>query len=102
MGVESWNAVCMPIEPLVAPGPRVTKQTPGRPVSLPWGLGHEGGATLLAVDDKADLLATGMEPIEHGQVAFSRHTEDVGHALRHQAFDDQVPGPLPAIGVMGS
>ncbi len=35
IGVESWTAVCTPIEALVAPGPRVTKQTPGRPVSLP-------------------------------------------------------------------
>jgi hypothetical protein len=30
MGVESWNAVCTPIDALVAPGPRVTKHTPGR------------------------------------------------------------------------
>ena len=35
-GVESWNAVWMPIAALLAPGPRVTKQMPGRPLSLPW------------------------------------------------------------------
>ena len=35
IGVESWNAVCTPIEACVAPGPRVTKHTPGVPVSLP-------------------------------------------------------------------
>ena len=35
IGVESWNAVCTPIAALQAPGPRVTMQTPGRPVSLP-------------------------------------------------------------------
>ena len=35
IGVESWNAVCMPTAAFVAPGPRVTKQMPGRPVSLP-------------------------------------------------------------------
>ena len=34
-GVESWRAMWMPAEALVAPGPRVTKQTPGRPVALP-------------------------------------------------------------------
>ncbi len=34
-GVESWRAMWMPGEALVAPGPRVTKQTPGRPVTLP-------------------------------------------------------------------
>ena len=35
MGVESWKAVCTPMLALVAPGPRVTKQMPGSPVSLP-------------------------------------------------------------------
>jgi hypothetical protein len=35
IGVESWNAVCTPIAALLAPGPRVTKHRPGRPVSLP-------------------------------------------------------------------
>ena len=34
-GEESWRAVWMPTLALVAPGPRVTKQIPGRPVSLP-------------------------------------------------------------------
>src|SRR5712692_5588869 len=34
-GVESWRAICSPAAALVAPGPRVTKQTPGRPVALP-------------------------------------------------------------------
>ena len=34
-GDESWRAMWMPGEALVAPGPRVTKQTPGRPVTLP-------------------------------------------------------------------
>jgi hypothetical protein len=29
------KAVCTPMLALVAPGPRVTKQIPGRPVSLP-------------------------------------------------------------------
>ena len=35
IGVESWNAVCTPTAACVAPGPRVTMQMPGRPVSLP-------------------------------------------------------------------
>ena len=35
IGVESCNAVCTPIAALLAPGPRVTKQMPGRPLSLP-------------------------------------------------------------------
>ena len=32
MGVELWSAVCTPMDALVAPGPRVTKHTPTRPV----------------------------------------------------------------------
>ena len=32
--MESWNAVCTPIEALQAPGPRVTISTPGRPVAF--------------------------------------------------------------------
>ncbi len=35
IGVESWKAVWTPIEALHAPGPRVTSNTPGLPVSLP-------------------------------------------------------------------
>src|SRR5262249_18830488 len=34
-GVESWRAIWMPGEALLAPGPRVVKQMPGRPVNLP-------------------------------------------------------------------
>lgn len=36
IGVASWYAVCRATSALVAPGPRVVKQTPGRPVSFPW------------------------------------------------------------------
>ena len=36
IGVESCMAVWTPIEAFVAPGPRVTKQIPGRPVSFPY------------------------------------------------------------------
>ena len=35
MGTESCFATCTPILALVAPGPRVTKQTPSLPVNLP-------------------------------------------------------------------
>ena len=35
-GVESCDAVWMPIDALQAPGPRVTSARPGRPVSLPY------------------------------------------------------------------
>src|SRR5271166_7073769 len=35
IGAESCSAICTPCAALVAPGPRVTKQIPGRPVSRP-------------------------------------------------------------------
>ena len=35
IGVESWNATWTPMLALVAPGPRVTKPMPGRPVIVP-------------------------------------------------------------------
>ncbi len=35
IGVESCRAMWIPAEALVAPGPRVTMQMPGRPVSFP-------------------------------------------------------------------
>ncbi len=34
--MPSWYAVCTPTEACVAPGPRVTKQIPGAPVSFPY------------------------------------------------------------------
>ncbi len=36
IGVESWKATCSPEVPFVVPGARVTRQMPGRPVSLPY------------------------------------------------------------------
>jgi hypothetical protein len=36
IGVESCRAVCTPLVACVAPGPRVTRHTPGRPVSFPY------------------------------------------------------------------
>ena len=33
IGIESMNAVAMPVTALVAPGPDVTSTTPGRPVA---------------------------------------------------------------------
>jgi hypothetical protein len=61
---------------------------------LAVGLGHVGGAALLPVDHEADLVAVLVEAVERGQVALTRHTEGVGHALRHQAFDKEVTGDL--------
>jgi hypothetical protein len=86
MGVESWCATWTPIEPLVAPGPRVTKAIPGRPVSLPSGLSHERGAALLPADDEIDGGRV-VQRVQRGEEALARHREDPVAALRQQIVD---------------
>ena len=54
--------------------------------------GHEGRA-FLAADDEFNVLAVAAETVEHGQVA-AGDTEGVGHALGHQALDQQMAGQL--------
>ena len=92
IGVESWNAVCTPIAALVAPGPRVTKQMPGRPRQLAVRLGHVGRAALLAADDEADAVAVLVEAVEHGEEAFAGNAEGGVDALRDQRLDQGVAG----------
>ena len=55
----------MPMEALVAPGPRVTKHSPGRPVILPSAFGHVGRARFVAAGDEFDTVA------QHSQGASS-------------------------------
>ena len=77
---------------LVAPGPRVTKQMPGRPRELALRLGHEGRAAFLAAADEADAVAVLVEAVEHGQEAFAGHAEGGVHALGDQGLDQGVAG----------
>ena len=56
--------------------------------------GHEGRAAFLAADDEFNVLAVAVKTVEHGQVAFAGDTEGVGHALGHQALDQQMAGQL--------
>jgi GNAT superfamily N-acetyltransferase len=56
------------------------------------GLSHEGGATLLAVDDEVDLVGVAVKAVQHGQIALARYTKRVRDALCHQAFDQPVAG----------
>ena len=76
-------AMWMPGEALVAPGPRVTNTTPGRPVALPMRLRHHGGAALLAADGELDRPV--VEGVERGEIALARHAEHVLHAVRRRA-----------------
>ncbi len=89
IGVESWWAVCTPIDALVAPGPRVTKATPGWPVSLAY-------ASAMKVDPDSCRLTTSLimsravvQRVKHGKIAFARHAEGVIDALDQQLINEQ-------------
>ena len=75
-------------EALVAPGPRVTKQMPGRPVSLPCGLRHHGRAALLPADGDGDVGV--VQRVEHREKAFARHAEQVLDAVDDQLVDQDL------------
>ena len=89
-GVESWWAMWMPGEALVAPGPRVTKQTPGRPVALPT------ASAIMAAPPSCRHTVTRdvavVEGVERGEVALARHAEDVAHAVNAQLVDQNLGG----------
>ena len=86
----------MPAEALVAPGPRVTKQMPGRPVALPTAFRHHRGAALLPADGERDVAV--VEGVERGEIAFARHAEHVAHAMDRQLIDqDFAAGPRAVI-----
>ena len=84
--------MCTPIAALLAPGPRVTKQTPGRPRQLALRLGHVARAALVAAGDEADAVAVLVEAVERGEEALAGDAEDGGRALRDQRLDEGVPG----------
>ena len=90
MGVESCWAIWMPAEALVAPGPRVTKQMPGRPVGLAIGFRHHRGAAFIAAD--RDLDAAVVKRVQHREIGFAGHAEDMADALGDQLFDQHLRG----------
>ncbi len=89
IGVESWNAVCTPIEALQAPGPARHQEHAGLAGQLAIGLGHEGGAALLAAGDEADLGGV-EERVEHFEIALAGDAERHPDAMRAQRRDDQL------------
>ena len=87
IGVESWYAVCTPIEALVAPG-AARDEADARPAGeLAVGVGHEGGAAFLAVDDQADAARV-VQRVEHREVALAGNAERVVDAVDQQLVDE--------------
>ena len=74
----------IPGEALVAPGPRVTKTTPGRPVALPTASAIIAGAAFLAANRYGKVAV--MEGIQYGEIALTRYAKHVA-ARRARAID---------------
>ena len=87
----------MPGEALVAPGPRVTKQMPGRPVALPT-----ASAIIAAPPSWRQTVSCDrpvVEGVERREIALARHAEGVLHAVDDQLIDqDFAAGPGAVIG----
>jgi hypothetical protein len=81
-GVESCCAIWMPADALVAPGDEADAGCSGR---LADRFRHHGGAAFLAADRDRELAV--MKGVEHRQVAFAGHAEDVAHAVDHELID---------------
>ena len=81
-------AMCTPASALEAPGPRVTIQMPGSPVSLPWASAIMAAPPSLAAH--GDLDAGVVQAVEHGQVAFARHAEHMLDAMGGQLVDQDM------------
>ena len=88
IGALSCSAIWTPWAALVAPGPRVTKQMPGRPVSRPSVSRHHRRARLLPAD--RDLDAGIVERIERREIGFARHAIDPLDALLDELVDEDL------------
>ncbi len=88
--MESCCAMWRPDDALVAPGPRVTKQMPGRPVSLPIGFRHDAGAAFLPAD--RHLEGTIHHGVERSDVAFAGYAEDMARAMDDELIDQHLGG----------
>ena len=88
--MESCAAMCSPGIALVAPGPRVTKQIPGRPVKLAIGLRHHRRAPFRTARQHVD--AGIRQCVQDGQIAFARHAGGTVDALDDELIDQQARG----------
>ena len=89
--------MCMPGDALVAPGPRVTKQMPGRPVALPTASAIMAAPPSCRQTVTVDVAV--VEGVERGEIALARHAEHVPHAVDDELVDqDFAGGPGAVIG----
>ena len=98
IGVESWRAICTPGEALVAPGPRVTKHTPGRPVALPIASAIIAAPASLRQTVIVDV--TVAQRVEHRKIAFAGDAENVAHPVDDQLIDERLGGAARAGGLL--
>ena len=78
----------------VAPGPRVTKQIPGRPVSLPQAAAMKAAPPSWRLAIMRMRSGTLVERVEHREVALARHAEGGGDPLRQQAVHEHAGSGL--------
>ncbi len=83
--------MCTPVEACVAPGPRVTMQTPGRPGQLAVGVRGVGRRRLVAAGDHAQAVAVRVEAVEQRQVALARHAERELDVVQRELVGEQLP-----------
>jgi hypothetical protein len=63
---------------------------------LAGGFRHHGGTPFLAAHGHAHRHI--MQRIQHREIAFARHAEDVGHAMHEQLIDDQLAAGARGMG----
>ena len=80
----------IPGDALVAPGPRVTKQTPGRPDRLAHRLRHHRRAAFLAAHRDGKVAV--VKGIEHGKITLARNAKYVAHAVDPQLIHQNLGG----------
>jgi hypothetical protein len=80
IGVESWNAVCTPMEAQA-----------GRAGQLAVSLGHVRGAAFVAARDQLDALTRAIQGVEDRKVTFAGHAEREVGAVNDQLIDEYLP-----------
>ena len=84
------------------PGPRVTKQMPGRPVSLPCASAMKAAPPSCRLMMKRMWSRCSWKPSSTARIALARHAEGVVDALRDQASTRACPAERGAAGWRGA